>query len=441
MQRKKILSMLLCSGMVISAVLGSSVMVTASEDPAEAWKSQEITLTIISSHTEEAIKQIVSSAAYAYARDLYLEDYPNVTIEETPVADADYSALMLQYAAADDLPDLFWWEPGKAGTYVDGELLADITDYVDASLYSDNLMTATYDGKVYGIPMKASEYNYVYYNEALLEEATGSTEFPKTLEEFLALDEYFEGKGLDLIAYGNKGQWFAPNSFASAILKELCGDEWYEAFLQGKADMSIPEFAQACEWLQKIGDTCNKDFNAQDDGWALAWYVQGNAFCHVSGAWLPPTVMSYAEEYPEVVEKTKVAYLPSIGGTDEDRYLSASFGNIWGINSKIEQDSPEFYAAVEFLKYICGVPYAEYMISHGSIAPMSLDGVEAPEGALYENFFEIRKQSHNIAEPLAANLEASVFSVFKAEVQSLMDRSMPIEQFANDLQAAEDALP
>lgn len=429
---KKLFSILLVICLLIP------IMVSLAEDG--DWTTRPVTITFYHGNSEESEKTIVTSAAFREMVNIFKEKYPNVTIEET-IIPTNYNELMLQYAAADALPMMFSHLYASLDYYAGGELTADITDYVDPNLYIDKLASCSYNGRIHGLNMKYSDYNLLYYNEAMLEEATGSKEFPKTLDELLALNDYFEPKGIALIANGNKGKWMSMNTFINSIGYELCGAEWMDNIIM--TDENKYHYTDECflETLRKVAPLSKyfmKDYNSVDGQAALGFYAEGNAFCYPSGGWATSTLVKYAETNPEVIDHTRCALWPSISGKEEDNYLVYAATETYAINSKLDPQSDEFQACLALLKQICSEDYALYCAERGTTAPIVAPDTDlSSQHQMIQDFIAIHNAGHPGALALYTYLNTNVSAVMQADLQLLFDGSMTVEQMAADCEEAQ----
>lgn len=430
---KRFLVIVLACMLLCSAWMGSIAFAEEAED----WTQTDITLTFLHGHTDEDVEKIVTGRGFRAMVDKFLEEYPNVTLVEQKTN--DQNALMLQQAAANNLTDIVQTGYGVMNATAGTDQLADITDLVDPSLYVGNLFSETYDGKIYGLAMKATEYNYIFYNEDMLHEA-GLEEFPTKLEDFLALDEYLDAKDIDLIALGSKDAWFSAAYFMGGLLYEYLGKERGDSLVlsDGTVSWSDPDVQEALSWLPKIAATCNEDFNQQDDLWAAGWYAQGKAFSHVCGSWAGSTLASFAEEYPEVIGATRCAVFPSVSGEIEKTYLMAAEAEGYSVNSRLKRGTPEFEAAFALISQICSSDYAEMMVENGTIsAHLCEKEVDTSEfSPMIQDFLAAHNAGYPTGYAPHCYIDASIFNVLKPELQILMDGTSTTEDFGKNVDAA-----
>lgn len=410
---------------------------SAGEEGGEDWTEQEITLTFLHGHTDEDVANIVTGAGFRAMVDKFLEEHPNVTLEEQKTTDQE--TLLLQQAAANNLTDIVQTSYTNISATAGTGQLADITDLVDPSMYIGGLFSSTWDGRIYGLQMKGTEYNFVFYNEDMLKEA-GLDAFPTKLEDFLALDEYFDAQGIDLMALGNKNPWFAPAYFLGGLIYESCGAEKANSLVltDGSVQWSDPDVMEALSWMPKIAATCNADFNQQDDIWAAGWYAQGKAFSYPGGSWVANTLAGFEADYPEVIGATRCAIFPSVSGEKEKTFIMNAEAEGYSINSRWERGTPEFEAGFALISQICSTDYADYCTERGTIsAPISNKEVDTSAfPQMTQDFLAVHNAGYPGGYTLQTYVDASIFNVLKADLQVLMDGSATAEQLAANADTA-----
>lgn len=109
--------------------------------------------------------------------EAYTEKNPDVTIEVQAVGWDEYWTKLEAAATSNSMPDIFWMHSNQIYKYADNGILADCSDIVDASNFSEiSVANATgSDGKIYGVP-KDKDIIGLLYNKELFDEA--GVEYP-----------------------------------------------------------------------------------------------------------------------------------------------------------------------------------------------------------------------------------------------------------------------
>lgn len=104
--------------------------------------------------------------------EAYMEDHEDVTIEVQAVGWDEYWTKLEASATSNSMPDIFWMHSNQIYKYADNGILADCSDIVDASDYSEvSVANATgSDGKLYGVP-KDKDIIGLLYNKELFDKA------------------------------------------------------------------------------------------------------------------------------------------------------------------------------------------------------------------------------------------------------------------------------
>ncbi|MDR2382081.1 MAG: extracellular solute-binding protein [Bifidobacteriaceae bacterium] len=138
---------------------------------------------------------------YAQAIELFTTKYPNFTIEPASAAFADYWPARNTEAAGGGLPDVMQFDSAYLREYAGGDLLADLTPYIEANIlrlgdYDPNIVAAgNLGGKQIAIPTGTNTLAFFYQPDLTAE--TG-VDFPTgawTLEDYNAFCQQVKDAG------------------------------------------------------------------------------------------------------------------------------------------------------------------------------------------------------------------------------------------------------
>ena len=190
-------------------------------------------------------------------------------------------------------PDVFMSLGGaKTQEMIDAGQVMDLTDKISDTVKTDmktTLSAATFDGKVYGVPVSV-EPGGMWYSKDLFKKA-GVSDVPTTYEDLLADAKKLKDSGTDAIALGAKDAWPAAHWYYWLVLRE-CSPEVYDKSVQDH-DFSNECWVNAGKKLQELNDL--KAFN---DGFLTTTAQQGanssagllanhKAAMELMGAWEP----------------------------------------------------------------------------------------------------------------------------------------------------------
>lgn len=157
--------------------------------------------------------------------DKYLEEHPNVVLDEESVSNADLATKVQTLAAGDELPDVFMVKGQMAQTFVENGKMYALDDILaEDPQWRDNFKEGvfsnfTIDEKIYAIPFQVTN-TCVFYNTDLFAQA-GIKEFPKTWDELIDIIPDLKSIGVTPIVLGNKEKWNAESVIMSTLGNRL----------------------------------------------------------------------------------------------------------------------------------------------------------------------------------------------------------------------------
>ena len=273
--KKRIISGLLCSAMVISLLAGcgstdaaTTTDTAKTEEAAPAEESAEPAAEETASSDEPAeIYMFISSPEYADAINALIEEYktvaPNVTINYETTQN-DYPTLLKAKLNSGEVPDIFSSTSGmEIDTYL--EYTYDLSSEPIAAAMSDSVaaaMASTQEGGgIYGFAIKGNWFGCVYNQEVF--EAAGVA-YPTTYAELEAACEAIAATGVKPFSTGF-GEWWVwkhvAQQFVSAAAEKagISTGELMQKFKNGEAHVSdYPEmyddFFNFVDLAVKYGD-------------------------------------------------------------------------------------------------------------------------------------------------------------------------------------------
>ncbi len=135
---------------------------------------------------------------------------PGVHVDLQAVADQPIKDKLRVLTAANQLPDIFFsWAGDFTAKYVRAGLVADLTDAVMNTDWKNRLAggalaAATYDGKLYGIPIDL-DAKFMVYNTKMFQDH--GWQVPKTMSDLLNLCDTIKAAGIQPISFGNVYGW------------------------------------------------------------------------------------------------------------------------------------------------------------------------------------------------------------------------------------------
>ena len=181
----------------------------------------------------------------------YLNEHPNIVLDEESVSSADLGTKVQTLAAGDELPDIFMIKGHMAETFVQNGKMYALNEALDSdTAWRDNFKDGvfsnfTIEETIYAIPFQVTN-TCVFYNKDLLAKA-GIDEFPKTWPELCEVAVSLKELGVIPIALGNKEKWNAESVIMSTLGNRSTGNEWYQG-IRDRSGLSLrmTNLWQAC---------------------------------------------------------------------------------------------------------------------------------------------------------------------------------------------------
>ena len=104
--------------------------------------------------------------------EAYMEEHPDVKIEVQATGWDEYWTKLEASATSNSMPDIFWMHSNQMFKYADNGILADCSDIVDTSSFSDISIANAEgsDGNIYGVP-KDKDLVVLVYNKEIFDQA------------------------------------------------------------------------------------------------------------------------------------------------------------------------------------------------------------------------------------------------------------------------------
>jgi multiple sugar transport system substrate-binding protein/raffinose/stachyose/melibiose transport system substrate-binding protein len=219
------------------------------------------------------------------------QTFPEFNVVDNTTGHEDFKTQILVMLAGENPPDIFsYWAGARTQFVVDADRLAPLDDWWAANNMDDvipaNLKPmATYNDKIYAVPMNAHIVAF-FYNPKAMEQA-GITKLPETWEEFLAACEQLKGAGIAPIALGSMNQWPAQYWF-DYLLTRTAGPEYRAKLMAGEAAYTDEQVATAMGYWKTLVDKGYFVENANGYDWtdAADQVAKGEAAMTLMGTWI-----------------------------------------------------------------------------------------------------------------------------------------------------------
>ncbi|MDQ3590698.1 MAG: ABC transporter substrate-binding protein [Actinomycetota bacterium] len=227
----------------------------------------------------------------------FQEQHPKYTLEREAIDNDSLRQVIKTRLQSDEPPDVFSYDtgPGFGGVLAEAGLLLPLEDAYKQNgwdIYEWAKQRATYNGKVYGVPVQVEEI-VVYYNKDLV------TEEPQTVGELSQIADELKGRGKIPFAFGDQEQWPAGHIFSIGVSNVL-GREGLDNILYGDGRWDIPEVVDVVDLLFR--DFVESGYypdgvNALTYDDTNALFYSGQAAMCPTGTWLVSTIVDSVRDF------------------------------------------------------------------------------------------------------------------------------------------------
>lgn len=270
----------------------------AAEAEVEAADAEPVTLKLIT-WTNAATTDVLEELNAKFT-----EKYPNITVEITAVDSATYPQLVQTRVAAADVDIIAQQQfiPNPDFTkgldkpafqqYIENGDFLDLTDQAmvqnwDANAVSDS---ASFEGKVYALPMSRTSYNGVFYNKTIFAEY--GLDVPQTWDEFIAICETLKAGGVAPITVAGKDGWPVTAVAANSIVSTVVADstEYVKGLWDGSKKFNDEESVEIFNRLEQFASYCEDGAMGIDYASVPGRFAAGKAAMLADGAWQAPQI-------------------------------------------------------------------------------------------------------------------------------------------------------
>ncbi|HHU71974.1 MAG TPA: ABC transporter substrate-binding protein [Clostridiales bacterium] len=376
------------------------------------------------------------------------EANPEIELVQTVLANDDYKTQIATLAAANDLPDVFLLQGMNTKTWAEEGIILDMTDIINDSPYRSQYDDAlfypfTAEDKIYGLPaLTGGTCAVVVYDSAVWKEA-GFDAFPETWADVIKAKDYFAGKGMDTVAFGNSGKWQANSCFLSTVGDRFTGSEWTHSLIEkGGAKFTDQAFVDALKFTQDIFNSgvFNPDFNAVNNEEAREYYISGDAAAFIGGNWDVSYIQATLEG-TDLYDTTKFAVIPQPeGATASYNSHNIGLGYAVAISSKVAEDPAKLAAAIDFAYEVTGPKFAEYVATNYALGGLTkVENLDLSKFDQFtQDFYNFSYVDNNACEIYDSYISSAVWDVLNTDLQSMLNKDTTPEDVAANAQKAYD---
>jgi len=294
---------------------------------------------------------------------------PGIKVKQTNLPNSETRNVLLMRIAANDVPDILSAYPNapEFREFVKEGYLYDLSgqDFLK-NVNPSVLAPIKQGGKDYSLPISLNTIG-VHYNEALF--AKYGLSIPTTYEQFIALCEALQSKGVQPLAFSDKDSWTAGIFANNALGKEMGKaqtDAFFAALAQRKVsakdNAELRRIAQmVIELREKFGSSDTAAYGYND---AINAFATEKAAMYINGIWAIPSIV---QANPNL--QFSMFPIPATAGKETT--------TIYGIDFAISMAADTKYPAqsLKFLQFLAQPENAQYF-SDVDNSPSVIIGVE-----------------------------------------------------------------
>ena len=319
--------------------------------------------------------QMGGSTAFSECIEQWKSANPQITLYERCVESDVYSFVLEDLESSAELPDVFIVPASEFDRLSSRNELLDLTYELSRSKESLSgqredayLLPYTEDGNVYAIPafVAASDTIVMYHSDEW--EQAGYFEFPETIEELEQAWNSFKEDKTALISFGEAGSRRLADCFFSSFMYHYVGYDWYEDLLEGKADFTSDEMAEAMNdtvYLFRDSNLVSSPLEEMTSKEACDQFLSGETACLIGNYDDAQYVISHMEKdmlsdlyFAPLMWREIKADSEAETVSPYVAFSSRSLPYAIAINSQVKSDPEKYAACVNLVLYLTGENYA-----------------------------------------------------------------------------------
>lgn len=434
---KKFVS-LMCALTLTVTMTGCGKEDSSGNNTAESAESEKVEISML----DFFIPGDGVTEAFRPVYEKFLEEHPDITIDEESISNADAATKVQTLAAGDELPDVFVLKGQMAQSFVDNSKLYPLDAFFQSNPeWGNNFKDGVFSNftiysKIYGIPFQVTNTS-VYYNKDIFAQA-GISELPDTWDGLLEAVDKIKALGIVPISLGNKGKWNAESVILSTLANRYTGDEWYQSIRdRNGAKFTDPEFVSALTALSDLAKAgaFNTDVNSIDDAQQRQMYMNGKAAMTIDGTW---AIADLDNNCPEDIKNvTEIAALPSVDGEKGDpSAITGGAGWAYAVNADI---APEKLDAVEeLIVALTGKEYSTLAVEAGALTAANPGEYKQDTSKVIATKFDAFAKGRPYIPVYDHQLDSALIDVMNNGLQELLIGTVTPEELAGRIQEEYD---
>ncbi|WP_193241884.1 ABC transporter substrate-binding protein [Streptomyces phaeolivaceus] len=314
--------------------------------------------------------------------DAYNEDHPDEKITLRLFANDDYKQKLRVAFGANQAPDIFFsWGGGALNDYVKaGKVDALTQSDAEIDRFTPSVMgSATFDGKVYGVPANGLAPVVLYYNKKVLADA--GVEPPKTYGDLLTAVKKLKARDVVPMSLAANSKW-PTLMYLEYLLDRQGGSRVFTNIASGDASMwKDDSVTKANQYLQDLAKAGAFGDNASsvtyDQGASTALLYTGKAGMTLMGTWEYANIAKAAPGFLKNGDLGYTAFPTLPDGAGKASNIVGNPSNFLSLNSSTKNKD----AALTYFKdYVLNDSQVDAYLAAGSVPPV--EGLETKLAAV-----------------------------------------------------------
>jgi raffinose/stachyose/melibiose transport system substrate-binding protein len=349
--------------------------------------------------------------------------HPNIKIDMEAVSDEAMKD-KLRVIMGGTVPDIFFsWSGEFAHKFVRAGAALDLSKYYAAdpawkkSFYPSMMKSSTFDGKLYGVPIRFSAKFMIYNTEKF---AKLGIKEPKTWEEFMTACEKLKAAGETPILLGNQQPWTACHYLTTLNQKMVSDEIRIRDYSPTSGEFSDPGYVKALEYLQTIQTKgyFNNNVNSSSMDMTRQLFYAGR------GAMIYEELPNFKRYEANIPGKWGFFKFPDIAAGKGNQSFITGAPDLFLVSSKSKHPKE----AMEFLKFLTNRNNAEKLVKQLGF-PSPVIGATNKNTALPQVIaaMAIVEKAQGMAEWLDTDMEAKVVDRYLGNLQLLFEGKAPAD--------------
>ena len=281
------------------------------------------------------------------------------------------------------------------------------------------------------------------YDKQMWKDA-GYDKFPDNWDDVEKASEYFNGKGITTVAFGNGGQWQANSDFLSTLGDRYTGKDWFQSLIDGSgAAFTDDKFVAALKEMQHLFTETkifNEDFNSVTNEDAREYYISGDAAAFIGGNWDESYIAATMKADDEdKYNNIGFAVLPQPADATEDAdSQNIGLGYAVAFNSKVADDPDKLAACIDLAQELTGPAFASYVAEKYALGGLTkVDDVDLSKfDQVVQDFYNYSYVDTTKCEIYDSYINSAVWGIMNQDLQSMLNGEKSPEDVAKDAQDA-----